>query len=1143
MIEGGADQDIVFGDNARIAQAADPAVGVRTITSVDTTSTFAGGDTINGGLGDDFIVGQQGADTIHGNENMDMIFGDQAEATLARATHQVKFATTTDPVIGLGAGDFLYGDDGEDYVFGGVGSDEIHGGDGVDVLLGDHGKFDATLPVEHRYESIFISDAFLAAGDEIHGGAGADMILGQQGADTIHGDAGEDDVTGGHDVLFGADGGDTIFAGDDSDVVLGDNGRIVRKALSWAQGPPYVNALVWKRRTDANADILRSVQRFDDVDGVSGHDVMHGDGGDDQLHGQRGDDTIEGGEGQDEIHGDQGDDKLYGNGGDDTIIGDVGHFVRAFNGDGTPRVHPTTQKWLTNVVLEEQAYVTSWLPTYETKTFTPAEALALLETDMLVSLGAYSNGCKAKAAADKPWETVLMGLQQVDSGDDELHGGDGDDILIGQRGNDKLFGDAGSDFLYGDSLTSAYHYDSTMPLVAQTIRLLPSAASPAPLSIDMFGAVISAPLSVMPEQSTRVGAMRVMDDSAVGSVLGDDFVLLLGAVGAGDLTRTDTAVATTMKAFATIVPDAIRHEKQLYGNDELSGGAGNDVLVGDFAVHHALVDLHVPELEKMQEAASTRWADVQFRLTLLSADLDTYQAQEGTLANPAVLESGKDVLHGGDDDDMLAGDGFEAYVGLTDRRDFLDAEVEVVAKDLMLLLSDYDTLAVDALHCVYEAHHAVVKHLYLTRNSGTRAADYHLNLGNDVLNGDAGADILTGDTQLTVYKGIHGSQHAPLATHPHLAYRFDELLDELQRDSHAHIDSFARSPPLSKKDLKKRAHWDRLPRTNFGNDNAHGGEGADSLVGDFSVVAVTTFDGAPFAVTTPLGLERIDDALDEHLRLLRDLLRSRILDPKHKNDRCKHSGDGFEWTNHLECYMDKDKFKMDEPLSGSMSDTLSGDAGDDLLSGNTASTTVNMWKPTKARITHPAVDASNSFHNEFERNHWKWLHEYYNDDKYHFDHNTLIGGTGQDLIVDSNGHAHWSNREAEALSGPHELAWEWLEVSYDKAARTTALGELAIDSVAAVSSPLAPASSHVFWWPGAYGVVRSNWTGHDHGESVHGYHGYFSPHAHTPSSPQWAQQGPSWYATYNPSPPHPHHGPSHGHAGFFAPDVCRFNLP
>ena len=1043
-----------------------------------------------------------------------------------------------------GAGDFLYGDEGEDYIFGGVGNDEIHGGDDTDVLLGDHGKFDKTLPVEHRYESVFTSNAYLAGRDRIYGDGGDDMILGQQGSDWLYGGMGEDDITGGHDVLGGADDGDEISGDAGADVVLGDNGRIGRTALSWLPGPPCLNALRWKRWVDSNQDvvllnnIMRTVKRFDDVDGVSGGDTINGGDGDDQLHGQRGDDTIRGGEGQDEIHGDQGDDKLYGDDGHDLIIGDVGHFVRSFLPDGTPRIDPLQEKWHTNIVLEEQAYVKSWLPTYETKTFTPAQALALVQTDLFVSLGAYqASGCKAAAGGNplKPWETVLMGLQQVDSGDDEIHGGDGDDVLVGQRGNDKLFGDDGNDFLYGDSLTSAYHYDSALPLVARTIRLLP-AGNVAPIAIAQFGTVFSAPLEVLPQQATRTGVLRVLEDAAVATVFGDDYLLMLGAVGAGDLTRTDTAAVTKMKPFSTIVPDAIRHKKQLYGNDELSGGAGNDVLVGDFAVNHALVDLHVPELVKLRESAATRWTDLQQRLTLLSTDLDTYQAQEGTLTNPTELHSGEDTLVGDSGDDTVVGDGLEAYVSVVYQEDMSDEDVEFAAKDMMLIFSDFEMVAVDMLHMFYEAHHAVVTYLVATQATAVLAPDYKLYLSNDKLDGKDGHDVITGDTHVIVYKGINGLTRTHLDGryfHGHtFSFPYAALLQDLQSFTHRHIANFNPSPPVVQQVLRMRQHWDSLPWTRFGNDEASGGDGDDSITGDFALVAVTSFAGAPFHHETSDGRRHIGAAQDAHLTHVSELLRDRLVSPAHKNNPCRHSGDGFNWASHLACYYEKgNQHNMAEPPSHSMSDTLRGEDGNDLLAGTNAVAALALWQPTKTVIAHEHVSPSTQFHKTLARNTWKWMHNVWLSDKFLFDANHLFGGPGNDLIVADNGHTVATAPTSQGAATTHRLAnvmqqhapsaSEILGNAHARASQGTCLQAFADDGVVEKGSPLLPSSarSHVYWWPGAFGVAKREWENNSaHGPHVHHYHSTFDAnHVHDPSDI------------------------AHGHGAF--PAICAFHIP
>ncbi len=76
----------------------------------DTLFGDAGADTINGGAGDDEVHGGSENDTIHGNDNNDTLYGDAGE-------------------------DDLFGDAGDDTLIGGADDDNLDGGAGIDTAV------------------------------------------------------------------------------------------------------------------------------------------------------------------------------------------------------------------------------------------------------------------------------------------------------------------------------------------------------------------------------------------------------------------------------------------------------------------------------------------------------------------------------------------------------------------------------------------------------------------------------------------------------------------------------------------------------------------------------------------------------------------------------------------------------------------------------------------------------------------------------------------------------------------------------------------------------------------------------------------------------------------------------------------------
>ena len=124
MLYGGADQDVILGDNGKVV----PSGGVIQYLQV-IDPTIGGGDTIFGGVGNDIIIGGTAGDEIHGGAGHDVLFGDHAEVDYTRPVDRnviSRFITAADG----GGVDTIVGDAGDDFIFGGQAGDFIFGGTG-----------------------------------------------------------------------------------------------------------------------------------------------------------------------------------------------------------------------------------------------------------------------------------------------------------------------------------------------------------------------------------------------------------------------------------------------------------------------------------------------------------------------------------------------------------------------------------------------------------------------------------------------------------------------------------------------------------------------------------------------------------------------------------------------------------------------------------------------------------------------------------------------------------------------------------------------------------------------------------------------------------------------------------------------------
>ncbi|KAJ9468835.1 Iron-regulated protein FrpC [Diplonema papillatum] len=1067
VIHGGAGNDTVMADYAWLVREEG---GYRKLQPLYVQYNRGVADAVDGGEGDDVIVGQQGGDVLNGSAGNDMIFGDQATVWLAfsHENHTVIKAESTASTNGLGGNDIIHAGDGDDYVFGGSLHDTIYGGDGQDVLLGDYGSFVSELDPTDPYRSILLGSAENAGDDEIHGGPGDDFILGQQGSDRIFGEAGDDDLTGGHNAAHGDDAGDAIEGGDGDDFILGDNGRIERDVVSSQAAPPFVWGKVF-RTVSGVSSADRSVQRFDDIDLVSGDDVIDGGSGDDVVYGQRGSDTVDGQAGDDSIVGGLGHDVLKGGSGNDVMIGDVGDIRYALLADGTARVNNRTGSRHRDIILEEPGRILQYHPSATTKHFTPQEAALLFDADVLLSLGGHTNStardksfvqtgtCTSTSTVDNPssvvqsncrdpWDTAVAGLRLEPSGDDVMSGDDGDDVMIGQRGDDQLSGGAGNDFMYGDGVSSSYFYASDIPLVTNVFRLLSVAGDDTPLRVASFGTVVSAPLTLTPEQAARSSALPSLEQASVATVLPHALSALHSWAKVADIERTD--VAYGMRAYASIIPDAVGHAGMLQGNDMLNGGDGEDVLVGDTAMYHCLVNLDVVPLEQGRERAVGLWDELQVRLARASVDLATY-ANEAVAKGAAVnVAQGNDELIGSDGNDLIVGDALEAFVDVLFHGDVDGNTADDVAMGLMELYSDYEILAVDAAQLVYEAHHAVVKQLYDNRAAGVLAAESRISVSNDVVNGSSGNDVVAGDSLLLVVKTL--AQPSDFyKTKQRSSVRTAALADDLKArwQSHVLLD-LSPSSSLPGHTLQSRKAWNRSPLTRYGCDVIHGAGGNDSITGDFAMHFVDTFGGRGYdGLTGKSFYQAMDSSHVSYLDALSLKLGSRVFSPNRFQRLTAATG----IHEPLSLYNDKGSgaSAVSEPASTSLSDFVSGGGDDDLLVDSNAVSVLSLDHHTESDI--PAFAGWNGGYSGKRRlndlNTWHGSSEGVD---------SMSGDAGQNIVVSGQVDAARAAQEPSTqflASFSSAQAWSFMDRQFSDIWRATDFLSLSQDGLPTLDSP------------------------------------------------------------------------------------------
>jgi Ca2+-binding RTX toxin-like protein len=341
-------------------------------------------------------------------------------------------------VVKANAGDFdITGGDGG--LFTGT-----PGNDGVDEL--------ATDPDDGLSGEL---DDVRADVENINGGSGADVLMGSIVSNTINGNGGADDISGGPagsdcsadvDVLNGGDANDMFRLGAATN--CGD-------AVDGGAGTDTANYEM--RSANLSLDIDGSP---DDGDGTENDNVKTTV---EIVMGGEGNDTITGGTGNDELHGCIGNDALTGGSGNDTLVGGPG-IDTLLGGVGDDRINEKDTDdtgYIKTVSAFAGADIVNGGAGFNTcdygRAATTAMAFTLCYSSTNVTTAACTNSNDDGPENDDLTNcTHLIGGAGIDTvtgsdGDDTVEGGAGNDIISGGAGNDTLFGDDDDDTLNGNA--------------------------------------------------------------------------------------------------------------------------------------------------------------------------------------------------------------------------------------------------------------------------------------------------------------------------------------------------------------------------------------------------------------------------------------------------------------------------------------------------------------------------------------------------------------------------------------------------------------------------------------------------------------------------------------------------------------------
>ncbi len=638
LITGGPGSDLVYGENGDDDLNGGPGAS----NARGTWRSSDGSDTVVGGAGDD---------ALQGGDGDDWLYGDDLEGQGGEPLDCHDYASSS---TGDGA-DKLDGGTGDDHLFGGAGNDTLGGQEGDDWLCGNGGS--------DRLDGDDMDAGTPDGDDHLFGGSGNDQLFGRGGHDELFGEADNDALYGGEDSddLIGGPGRDALFGDLGSDILLGDSGSIdvAHEPGHTCESYPDCSILAFITRTDepalgeivehcevtidfedhpfldgeGNSDCLFGGDDNDLIFGEGGHDRMFGDGIEgyaDETRRQTHRDYMEGNSGNDVMRGGKGDDYMQGNEGDDTMYGDIGQddMIGGSIAAGQPDdvVDPDNPDNTTNDIMYGNQGQDVMIG--DNGKITRPGGINSADGTVLRVVTLYDLPCGPESGL---WgNDTMQGNAGNDDmfgqcGDDTMRGNEGEDYLEGNNGNDRMYGGPGQDDLIGGTARTVTGDDST------------AVDGRADGSDHLYGGNNGDDLEE--DYDVLVG-----DNATVDRPLGDD--------GRWQINTFNNAVFRVIRLLDVGTIDRPA-DGGASGGDYLFGEANDDLLFGqggdDFLYGGSGVD-YIEGNDGVDAMYGDAGGD-----DLIGGG----SANDGVISPVSVgngLLDGDDMIHGGDDGDVLCGD-------------------------------------------------------------------------------------------------------------------------------------------------------------------------------------------------------------------------------------------------------------------------------------------------------------------------------------------------------------------------------------------------------------------------------------------------------------------------------------------------------
>ena len=391
---------------------------------------------------------------------------------------------------------------------------------------------------------------------------------------------------------------------------------------------------------------------------------------------------------------------------------------------------------------------------------------SLLHSDVVLLTGAFDSNGSARMGSDGSRDSRAVLLDLILDGNDEIRGGDGDDLVFGQGGNDNLFGDKGADFVSGGAGNDSVDGGDGNDILVGDVAIVDTKNGDM-ANIAHGLTVVATDVSREAEAGIELGVSGTtvvpMIQVSPGREINAEMMLLPHLFGyqhplpqANDLATTDGGL---LRPYVSVVTDFANHLDQIRGNDVLSGGDGDDTLVGDdLVVVDRVIELNAANMANAEAVTrdlldiSDDFSDLvheQFRLLGDLEDLDKRLKYDAVVIDQVFLV-GADSLDGGQGNDVLVGDDntmlTTTFVTPTDLAFSFRLFVEGVSdagREIAHALLDLSYLEHRMRDEVTLRPHDDHFHEELERHLD------HVLMGNDTILGGGGNDFIIGDALVT----------------------------------------------------------------------------------------------------------------------------------------------------------------------------------------------------------------------------------------------------------------------------------------------------------------------------------------------------------------------------------------------------------